>query len=170
MRNNWLWLMDLDVGSPYNFPVDPVASHSFGGHLFSNIGSFMDNSLHQCRHFLVPGSFAIEGAMNYMSKLAGALLFLFSGCNSSNIAGEITGKSQGSNNRSCESSSLGRHITSCGQNLNRCFKSEGKFATPDAFKNISGLILKLLFREVERIQLYPLLSLAAALVPPFDNM
>lgn len=162
--------MDLDGGSPYIFSVDPLTSNGLGDHLFSQISSFMDNSLYHCRSFSVTGSLAVEGAFNHISKIAGALLFLFSRGSPSNIRREITGNPQGSKPRRLKSCSQVRHITSSRQNVRGfqfSFRSKGISAIP-AIDKISSFLLKLV--EAEKLQLYPMLSLAAALVPPFDDM
>lgn len=173
MRNNWLWFMDLDGGSPYFFPVEPLAVNSFGGHMFSQITSFMDNSFYQHRHLSMPGSLAIEGAFNHIAKLAGALLFVFSRGSSLNMTTEIPGDPHGSKPRSSRYFLQVKHITSSRQNLKKfcfSFRSQGESGMPVMFGKISSFVSKLLFREAERLQSFSVLSLAAALVPPLDNL
>lgn len=173
MRNNWLWFMDLDGESPYIFPVDPLALHSFGDNVCSQISLLMDNSFHQFRHLSVPGSLAIEGAFNHITKLAGALLFVFSGRSSLNMMREIGGNSHGSKPRRFRYRSQVNHITSNRQNFKRfCFSfgSKGEFGMPVLFGKISCFVSKLLHREAKRLQSHSILSLAAALIPPFDNL
>lgn len=162
--------MDLDGESPYIFSMDHLTSYGLGGHLFSQISSFMDDSLYHCRSFSVTGNLAVEGAFNHISKIAGALLFLFSRGSSSNIRREITGNPQGSKPRGLKSCSQVMHITSSRQNFRGfhfSFRSKGKSAIPFIDK-ISSFLLKPF--EAQKLQLYPMLSLAAALVPPFDDM
>lgn len=164
--------MDLDGGSPYILPMEPLTSHGLGGHLFSQISSLVDNSIYNYSYLSVPGSLAIEGAFNHISKLAGALLFLFSSGSSSNIRREIVGSPQGSKPRGLKSSSHFRLITSSRQNFNGIhfgFRSNAKYTIP-VIDKISRIISKLFHIEAEKLKLYPMLSLAAALVPPFDDM
>ncbi|KAM6541922.1 hypothetical protein CsatB_006369 [Cannabis sativa] len=172
MRNNWLWFMDLDGGSPYIFPVEPLAMNSFGGHMFSQITSFMDNPFYQHSHLSsIPGSLAIEG-FNHIAKLAGAILFVLSSGSSVNIR-EISGSPHGSKTRSCTSFSQVKHITSSKQNFKKfcfSFRSQGDSRMPVIFGKISSFVSKLVFREAERLQSFSVLSLAAALVPPLDNI
>ena len=173
MRNNWLWFMDLDGGSPYIFPMEPLALNSFGGHMFSQITSFMDNSFYQHKHLFIPGSLAIEGTFNHVAKLAGAILLVFSKSSSLNMTREILGDPHSSKPRSYRSFSQVKHITSTRQNFKKfCFgfRSQGEFRMPVIFGKISSFVSKILFREAERLQSYSILSLAAALVPPLDNM
>ncbi|PON39631.1 Chalcone isomerase [Trema orientale] len=171
MRNNWLWFMDLDGGSPYIFPVEPLAMNNFGCHQFSQISSFMDNSFYQYRHLSIPGSLAIEGAFNHIAKLAGALLLVFSSGSSLNLTREITGDPHGPKPRSCRSFSQVKHIASSRQNFRKLrfgFRSQGESGMPVIFGKISSFVSKLLLAE--RLQSHSFLSLAAALVPPLDNI
>ncbi|GMY29078.1 fatty-acid-binding protein 2 [Fagus crenata] len=173
MRNNWLFFIDLDGGSPDIVPIEPLVLHNFGGHLFSQISSFMDNSILQSQNLHVPGSLALQEAFNCMSKLAGALLFWCSSTSTSNMARDISSSTHGSKPRSCTSNTQVKRITSIRHNLagfRYRFRSKGKSATPVLFGKISSFTMKLLFQETERLQSYPLLSLAAALVPPFHNL
>lgn len=170
MRNDWLGFMDLDGGSQYIFPIEFLTSYGLGGHLFSQIGSFVDDSIYHCGS--VPGSLAIEGAFNHISKIAGAFLFLFSSGSSSNIRREIAGKQQGSKPRGLKSCSLVRHITSNRQNFRGfhfSYRFKEKCAIP-VIDKISRFVMKHFYGEADKVQLYPMLSLAAALVPPFDDM
>ncbi|KAL5559551.1 hypothetical protein UlMin_035762 [Ulmus minor] len=166
--------MDLDGGgSPYIVPIDPLASHGLGIHVFSHISSFMDNSMYQYRHFSVPGSLAFEGAFNHIAKLAGAILFLFSSGTSTNITREIAGNPHDSKSRSCESSLQVKHIVCSRQNLKKIrfsFRPKGEPSAQALLGRISNFVSKLMYREAERLQSFPVLSLAAALVPPFDNI
>lgn len=164
--------MDLDEGSPYNFPVEPLILHSFRGHMFSQIGLFMDNSLHQCRYFHVPGSLALEGAFNHISKLAGALLCFFSCGPNTNATREIEGNWHGSQPGSSRYSHV-KHITSGRQNLigfHFGFASKGESANSVVFGKISAFVMQFLQREAEKLHSHPMLSLASGLVPPFGSL
>ncbi|KAL4650607.1 hypothetical protein ACB092_01G099600 [Castanea dentata] len=173
MKNTWLFFIDLDRGTPDNFPIEPIVLHNFGGHLFSQISLFVDNSIHQSRNLYVPGSLALQEAFNCMSKLAGALLFWCSSMSTSNIARDIAGRMHGSEPRNCTSSAHVKNITSSRHNLagfHFRFRSKGKSGAPAIFGKISSFMMKLLFQEAKRVQSYPLLSLAAAFVTPFNNL
>jgi hypothetical protein len=172
MRNNWLFFMDLDGSSRDIFPIEPLVLHNYGGHLFSQISSFVDNSIYQSRNLYAPGSIALREAFSCVSKLAGALLFWVSSTSTSNLTQDIASSSHGPEPKSCASSTQVKHIISSRQNLAgfRFIRSKGKSSTPLRFDKISSFMMKLMSREAKRLQSYPLLSLAAALVPPFDNL
>ncbi|GLT73348.1 hypothetical protein SLA2020_452150 [Shorea laevis] len=141
MRNNWLFFIDLDGSSRDIFPIEPLVLHNYGGNLFAQISSFVDNSIYQSRNLYAPGSLALREAFNCVSKLAGALLFWISSTSTSNLTQDIASSSHGSETKSCASST-----------------------------QISSFMMKLMSREAKRLQSYPWLSLAAALVPPLDNL
>ncbi|KAK9273037.1 hypothetical protein L1049_017844 [Liquidambar formosana] len=173
MRNNWLFFPDLDGGSPYSFPSEHLVSHGFGGHLFYQISSFVDNSLCQSRYLYVPGSLALQEAFNCISKFAGALLFWFSSGSNSNINCKSSGYSHGSRSGSHKSSAQVKHITSSRQNITGfrfSSRSKRESGSPVIFGNIMSSTIRHMFKEAEQLQSLPVLSLAAALVPPFDNL
>ncbi|KAF2285064.1 hypothetical protein GH714_037690 [Hevea brasiliensis] len=173
MGNNWLIFMNPDDGCPYIFPIEPLLSQSLLGHTFSQLNSFVDNSLHQSRFLYIPGSMAFQEALNCMSKLAGALLFWFTSTSSSNLTQQISGNQQGPRPGSSQSLTQVKHITSTKRNLTGFrfgFRSKGESSSPVVFGKISSFMMRLLCREAERLQSFPVLSLAAALVPPFENL
>lgn len=166
MPNNWLFLLDLDGESRYILPMVPFASHNFHGHIFSHVSSFVDKSL--CHS----GTAAIQDAYGSISKISGALLLLFSGTSSSRLYRKISNNVHGSDSGSSRSIDL-KHITSCRQNFaGFCSTSLSKrgSAINLAFEKISSFMVKHLRRELERLQSCSVLSLAAALVPPSDNL
>ncbi|KAK1550126.1 hypothetical protein Q3G72_014207 [Acer saccharum] len=161
MRNDWFFFMDLDGGNPYNLPTE-FFSNNLGGHLFSQPG-----------YLWIPGSLTLQEAFNCISKFAGALLFLFSSGSSSNLSREIAGNQHGLKSGSCESSAQVKHITSSGHNLagfHFSSKPNGESANPVNFSKISSSVIRNLIREGERLQSCSVLSLAAAVIPPFDNL
>uniref|UniRef100_A0A5B6ZKE7 Putative fatty-acid-binding protein 2 n=1 Tax=Davidia involucrata TaxID=16924 RepID=A0A5B6ZKE7_DAVIN len=173
MRNNWLFFMDLDGGSPYIFPMEPFAPHSFGAHLLSQISSFVDSSIYHSRYLYPPGNLALPEAFNCISNFAGALLFWFAGGSNSTIHGNLSGNSHGSNLRSYKSPMQVKHITATRQNLTVFhFNSrlEGEYSNPNIFVKISSFNVRQLCKEAEQLQSFPMLSLATALVPPFDKV
>ncbi|XVE97772.1 hypothetical protein REPUB_Repub03eG0047600 [Reevesia pubescens] len=175
MRNHWLFFMDLDGGgSPYIFPMEPFVSNGLGVHLFSQFSSLVDSSLYHSKHLYVPGSLVFQEAFSCMSKFTGALLFWFSSVSTSHLSRDISaGNQHGLKSGSCRSSAQVRHISSCRNNLagfHFASESRGQSVTPLVFGKISSYAMKHLFGEVEALQSFPLLSLAAALIPPFDNL
>ncbi|XP_043722678.1 fatty-acid-binding protein 2 [Telopea speciosissima] len=170
MRNGWFFLMDVDGGSPYILPTEPLISQNFGGHLLSHIGSFVDSSLYLSRYLNVPGSLALQEAFGCISKFAGALLFLFSSGSNGHV--KPLGSSHGSNLRNCKTCSQVKQVTSCRHNtigLQFNFRSRGESSTPFLFGKIARSTIRHLCKEFEQLQSIPVLSLAAALVPPFDK-
>ncbi|XVE70830.1 hypothetical protein DITRI_Ditri10aG0101700 [Diplodiscus trichospermus] len=175
MRNNWLFFIDLDGGgSPYVFPVEPFLSNGLGAHLFSQFSSLVDSSLYHSQHLHVPGSLAFREAFSCMSNFACAILFWFSSTSTSNLSRDILAGSQhGLKSGSCKSSVQVKHIASCKNNLAGFhFPSESRdqSATPRVFGNISSSAVRHFFGEAKALQSFPLLSLAAALIPPLDNL
>ncbi|KAH1056932.1 hypothetical protein J1N35_034997 [Gossypium stocksii] len=175
MRNTWLFFMDLDGGgSPYIFPMEPFVSNGLGAHLFSQFSSFIDSSLYHSKHLYVPGSLAFREAFSCMSKFTGAILFWFSSMSTSKLSRDISSGNQRSlESRSCQSSALVKHIFSCKNNLagyRFASDSRGLFATPLVFGKISSYAMRSFFGEAEALRHIPLLSLAAALIPPLDNL
>uniref|UniRef100_A0A5B7AAM5 Putative fatty-acid-binding protein 2 n=2 Tax=Davidia involucrata TaxID=16924 RepID=A0A5B7AAM5_DAVIN len=163
MQNNWLFFMDLDGNSPYIFPMEPFAPH-----LLSQISSVVDSSLYHSRYLYVPSNLALQEAFNCISKFAGALLFWFAGGSNSTI---YRGNSHGSNHRSYKSYPQVKHITSTRQNLSAFHINsglKGESSNQGFFGKILSFNLSHLCKEAEQLQSFPVLSLAAALVPPFD--
>ncbi|XP_057957770.1 fatty-acid-binding protein 2 isoform X2 [Malania oleifera] len=173
MHNSWFFFMDLDGGSPYIVPTDPLNSYGIGSRLFSHFASFADNSIYQSQYLHVPGSVALQEAFNCISKLAGALVFWFSSSSNYNTGQKLSGNSHGSKPPSCKASTQVKSISSTTHSLNGfCFKfrSSGQSVTPVLFNKISKFTMRHLCREAEWLQSFPVLSLAAALVPPFKNV
>jgi hypothetical protein len=173
MRNNWFFFMDLDGESQYMFPLEPLLSQGFGANLFSQLSSFVDNPLHQSRFLYVPGTMAFQEALNGMSKLAGGLIFWFTSASSSNLSRQISGNQISLTPGSCRSSAQVKNSTSTRCDLAGLgFGSVSKVESspPVVFSTISSFVMRLLLGEAERLQSFPVLSLAASLVPPFDNL
>ncbi|XVE53830.1 hypothetical protein DITRI_Ditri03aG0033400 [Diplodiscus trichospermus] len=173
MRNNWLFFMDLDGGSPYIFPMEPFVSNGLGAHLFFQFSSFVDSSLYHPKHLYVPRSLAFEEAFSCMSKFAGALLFWLSSTSTSNLSRDISAGNQRSlKSGSSKSSALVKHIASCKNNLAGFhFDSESRgLSVPFVFGKISSFAMRHFFGQAETLQSFPPLSLAVALIPPFDNL
>eukprot|EP00262_Sarcandra_glabra_P010965 TRINITY_DN26671_c0_g1_i1.p1 TRINITY_DN26671_c0_g1~~TRINITY_DN26671_c0_g1_i1.p1 ORF type:complete len:436 (-),score=44.54 TRINITY_DN26671_c0_g1_i1:386-1693(-) len=177
MRNNWLFFthLDLDSGYPYTFLTESHLSYGLGGHLWSQFGSFVDSSLYHSKQFYIPGSLAVQGAFSCISKFAGALLFwLSSGPNSnSNFLRSISGNSRRPSPRNCQSCMQVKRTITCSHNLagfDFSSRSRDKSAAPLIFGKILNSTVGHFWRDVEHLQSIPALSLAAALVPPFNNI
>uniref|UniRef100_A0A6N2NK33 Chalcone isomerase domain-containing protein n=1 Tax=Salix viminalis TaxID=40686 RepID=A0A6N2NK33_SALVM len=173
MRNNWLFFMDLDGESQYMFPLEPLLSQGFGANLFSQLSSFVDSPLHQSRFLYVPGTMAFQEALNRISKLAGGLIFWFTSASSSNLSRQISHNQRSPTPGSCRSFAHVNNSTSTRCDLAGSgfgSVSKGGSSPPVVFSTISRFVMRLLLREAERLQSFPFLSLAASLVPPFDNL
>ncbi|KAL2237212.1 UNVERIFIED_CONTAM: Fatty-acid-binding protein 2 [Sesamum indicum] len=169
MGNNWLFFIEPDGSSSGIFPMDPLLPHSLGGHWLCHITSFVDNS----RYIYVPGSLALQEAFNCMSKFAGALVIWFAGGSSSNMKQKLPGHHIRSHSSCSKSSTQVKHISSVRHDLTAFFRNSRirrKSAIPVVFGKISSSALKQICKQAERLQSFPVLSLAAALVPPFTNV
>ena len=165
--------MDLDGESQYMFPVEPLLSQGFGANLFSQLSSFVDNPLHQSKFLYVPGTMAFQEALNGMSKLAGGLIFWFTSASSSNLSRQISCNQISPTPGSFRSSAQVKNSTSTRCDLAGLgFGSVSKVESspPVFFSTISSFVMRHLFGEAERLQSFPVLTLAASLVPPFDNL
>ncbi|KAL3500864.1 hypothetical protein ACH5RR_039957 [Cinchona calisaya] len=159
--------MDPNGDSSIIFPMDPLVPHSFSTHFLSHIVAFADNS----RYLYVPGSLALQEAFNCFSKFAGSLFIWFASGSNSNI--DHIGKHDGSypRNRKCDAQ-LKRTISQ-GQKFKGVFGNctcEGKWGMPLILGKISRFSMKHLYMEAEQLCSLSPLSLAAALVPPFNNV
>ena len=173
MRNDWLLFMDLNGESQYMFPLEPLLSQGFGDNLFSQVSSFVDNPLHQLNFLYVPETMVFQEALNRISKLAGGLIFWFTSASSSNLSQQISGNQRPSRPGSCKSPAQVRNSTAAAHDLaglGFSSISKGESSPPVGFSKISNFVTRLLHREAERLQSFPLLSLAAAVVPPSGNL
>ncbi|GMJ07565.1 fatty-acid-binding protein 2 [Hibiscus trionum] len=176
MSNNWLHFMDLDGGSSDIFPMETFVSSGFGAHLFSQFNSFVDSSLYHSKQLYVPGSLAFREAFSCVSNFTGVVLFCFSSMSTSKLSRDVSssGNNQcGLKSGSYKSSALVKHIASCKNNITGfCFASDsrGLSASPLDIGTISSFAMRNFFGEAEALQHIPLLLLAAALIPPLDNL
>ncbi|KAG9457307.1 hypothetical protein H6P81_001815 [Aristolochia fimbriata] len=153
MRFNWLFfpILDLDDGSkciiPTEFDLYP--------------GSF----------FHVPGSLALQEVFCCISKVAGALLFCVSGSSNIRSKHSLSHKGNGSTNSHFYSQAK-QSSPLMSERLVLQFKAGGsaESAPPFYIGGILSCALRNLRREVEQFQSFPFLALAAAIVPPFDNV
>lgn len=165
--------MDPDWGSPYIVTVDSLGPQKFGGHLWSQFSSFLDNSLYTSRYSFVPESLALEEAFNCISAATGSLLFWFSGGSNSNITGKLSGNSLASDPRSWKYPAQVKHTTASRHNLagfSFGSSSKGKSGTPKIFGKILSFTRRQLLNAAEELLSFALVSLPVALVPPFNNL
>ncbi|KAL1532633.1 fatty-acid-binding protein 2-like isoform X1 [Salvia divinorum] len=155
MGNNWLFFVEPDGNAGGIFPIDPILPHNLGAHWISHIVSLVDNS----RHLLVPGSMALQEAFSCMSKFAGALVIWCARGSNANVKRKLPGDRHLGYLSTCSTASTQvRHISSTRRDLT------------GVFNKISSFTLKQLSKEAQWLQTFPMLSLAAALVPPLTNV
>ncbi|KAK4353269.1 hypothetical protein RND71_028787 [Anisodus tanguticus] len=162
MRNNSPNFMNGDWGSSEMFPVDPLMPYS---NILSHISLIVDGF----RNLYVPGSQALQEAFKCSSKCAGALLVWFASGSNSRVHNQISGGHQGSRSRmsiQAQQTASSRHNFMELFWLSRC---KGKITIPVIFSKFSKFTMKQMYKEAKHLQSIPVLSLAAALAPPFDN-
>ncbi|GER35365.1 chalcone-flavanone isomerase family protein [Striga asiatica] len=165
MGSNRFFFIEPDGGSMGSFSMDPLLPQS--AHWLTHIASMVDNS----RHLFLPGSLVLQDAFNCMSKFACALVLRFGSGSNCNINRKLPGNNLGSHSNA--SSTQVKHISSVRQDVSRFFwnsKHRMKSGIPVVFGKVSSFALKQICKEAERLQCFPVLSLAAALVPPFTNI
>nr|QBF29384.1 chalcone isomerase [Crocus sativus] len=175
MRNNWVFFtsFDIDGGGHYTFPTDSQLSQGFGANLLSHFSSLVDLSLHHSSHFVNSGSLALQEAFSCMSKFAGAFVLWSSTRPNSNIPRKSSSKPRGSTSRNYQSSAPIKHVTASRKGPVELLFSSGSdagFATPMVFAKLARSAFWHLWKHVEQNKFFPVLSLSAALVPPFDNL
>ncbi|KAJ8527102.1 hypothetical protein K7X08_029579 [Anisodus acutangulus] len=162
MRNNSPNFMNGDWASSEMFPIDPLMSYA---NILSHISLIVDSS----RNLYVPGSQALQEAFKCFSKCAGALLVWFASGSNSRVNNQISGGHQGSRSRmsiQAQQTASSRHNFMELFWLSRC---KGKITIPVIFSKVSKFTMKQMYKEAKHLQSIPVLSLAAVLVPPFDN-
>ncbi|KAL3844293.1 hypothetical protein ACJIZ3_001696 [Penstemon smallii] len=138
---------------------DPLLPLSLGGNFLSHITSFVDNS----RYIYV------QEAFNCVSKFAGALVLWLASGSKSNFNRKMPGNRIGSHSNCPIHSTQVKSISSV-KGFFWKSKYRRKSSIPLDFSKISSLALNQICKEAERLQSFPLLSLAAALVPPFTKL
>ncbi|OIW12076.1 hypothetical protein TanjilG_15316 [Lupinus angustifolius] len=157
MNNYWLSFMDSD--SDILFPFN---SFIFG----SNLLHYNDSS----RNFYVPGSLSIPQAFERVTTLAGALLLWFSSCSSSNLVQDIAGSmNHGSQFGTATMGSVKVKPNVAGFGFPFRLKRKSSSRALSLGK-ISSFAMRLIWREAKKFQSFHVLSLAAALVPPIQNL
>lgn len=172
MRNNWLFFMDPDGGSPYIYSIESI-SNSFGGHLLSHVTSFVDNSVYGSRHLYAPGSAAIQEAFSCVSRFAGAVLLWLSSRSNPNIRHRLSGDLHISEPKNWKSHATVDQTCSWKHDFaGFCVgsMSKGKASGWLPFGKASNFTIGLFCGEVQGLESIPVFTLAATLVPPLDNM
>lgn len=159
-HNNWLFFMHLDGLDPYLLPSDPLISNGLGLQLLSHVGSVVENSLHPVRCILVPGGVALREAFSCIFKLAGAFIWC---SGASNFRSKLP-KSHASKQGSSNSSQLNL------RGFKSCSRIPHEHLASLFCQKVSSFSIKHLFKRDEKFQSVPVLSLAAALIPPLDNL
>ncbi|KAK6927208.1 hypothetical protein RJ641_005799, partial [Dillenia turbinata] len=150
MRNNgWIFFMNGDTGSPYLLPSDPLLLNGFG--LLAQIHPLVDSSINTFRHT----SLSLREAFRCISKFASSSFFGFSARSALNAARKFPDASIQS---SCKiSTQINKDIASFGHTLMEYYFNYN-YTTQHMFKYAA------------KLQKFPVLALAAAMVPPFNNM
>lgn len=153
------------------FSIEPShLSQGFGGHLVSQFASFIDGTTNCHNSLHMPGRITL-GAMKYVSKFAGTVfLWLSTGFNH-NSRQRLSDSSHGSRFR--RSQSPVNHVTSCEPDLLGLqfgSISQSSNGMPVFFASVATTTIRRLWKEIEQLRFHPMLSAAAALVPPFDHM
>ncbi|KAI4337195.1 hypothetical protein L6164_015641 [Bauhinia variegata] len=173
MRNNWLSNMDSEGVSPDIFSLESFVFQNFGSHFFSQLSSSVDSSIYHSRSVYVPGTLALQEAFSHVSRFAGSFLVWFCSGTSSNIAHDVSRSLHGRQFGSSSASIQVKRLSSARDILagfGFMFRSRWKSPAPVALRKISSFTMKLLLQEAKRLQSYPVFYLAAALIPPFQNL
>lgn len=155
MRICWLFLTNLDFNGGYP-DIVPIESHIY------NSG-----------YYNIPGSFALQEAFSCISKFAGALLFLISGGQNPNAPHKLSRNSHGSRSGNRQALTPDKHITSYGHSIMKLrigSRSSVESVTNVLFSKIVNSTIGHLWKEVEQLEQLPIFSLAAAFVPPYENL
>ncbi|BAT82486.1 hypothetical protein LR48_Vigan07g254900 [Vigna angularis] len=157
MNNDFVWLPSL-----YSDPE-----------VFTYLEPFMlRNSLSsRCMHSLAnnPGSFAIGEALGHVSRFAGAFLVWLSRTSSFNVACSLRGSPPPPPPPRFGSAQVKAVATNVSL-FGFPFRSKRKSFASVKLGKISSLAMKMIWSEAKRLRSLPILSLAAALVPPFQNL
>ncbi|XP_021755566.1 fatty-acid-binding protein 2-like [Chenopodium quinoa] len=154
-------VMDLDGGGdPYKMLLnDPILS-------------IVDNSLHHSKYLLAPASVALTEAFTCFSKFAGSIVLFFSG------SSQIQTKFNSDSNLPKPSNSFGqsKHNAPSTKPYRRlpvtvsCFRfPHESFAALFGHKFSAFSLRHFLRAAADDVKPFPVLSLAAALIPPLDH-
>ncbi|MQL78046.1 hypothetical protein Taro_010474, partial [Colocasia esculenta] len=144
-------------------PMESCLSHGSGGNLLPHFISLVCGSVECPKRLFLSGSMAFQGAVNCVYKFAGGLFLLFS---------------DGSNKKlprwlgiSHDSLSRSRECRTCRKELARLqfgYISQFGDGAPVLLAKVAISTIGRLWKEIEQLHSYPILSLTTALVPPSD--
>ncbi|PKA49579.1 Fatty-acid-binding protein 2 [Apostasia shenzhenica] len=165
--------MDRNGGRPYIFSIDSDISQGPGAYWLSQFCSFVDMSLYSSNHLFNSGSLALQEALSCISKFAG-VVFVWLSSSSKSSTGRRTLRSDHGGSNSCDyqSHSQIKQYT-CRKKIEGLHfnaKPDVQSAITLAFAKLANSTAKRLWKELGQTQAFPVLSLAAALIPPFDNL
>lgn len=164
MRNNWFLFSNLDIDGGYSniFPADPNLSQGLGAEFLSH-----------SNHFITSGSLALQETFSCISKFAGTLFIWSSTRSNFNIFRKLSRSSRGSIPRSNLFSTQIKHAISSRQEpfwLHFAAGADAGSGIPVFFAKLASSTLRFLEKQVQKHPTFSVLSLAAALIPPFDNL
>lgn len=111
-----------------------------------------------------PGSFAIGEAFGHVSRFAGAFLVWLSRASTFNVPCSLRGSPPRFG--SAQVKAVATNVSLFGFP----FRSKRKSFESVKLGKISSFAMKMIWSEAKRLRSLPILSLAAALVPPFQNL
>ncbi|XP_073011213.1 fatty-acid-binding protein 2 [Typha latifolia] len=172
MKNTWSFFtnLDHDGGFPHGFLTETQVSQFFGLSLLPRLSSLVDSSLSHSKHLYISGNAALQESFSCLNKFAGAFfVWLSTGANSYMIH-RLSSNTCGSNSRGYGSQI--KHVTSCIRNLAGLHFSHLKeeHGVQLLLARIANSAVGRLWKEIERDHACHILSLAAAIIPPFDNI
>lgn len=175
MRADWLFFTNLDIDGGFQnmCPTEPNLSQGFGSQFLLQFGSLVDNSLHHSNHFITSGGLALQDTLSCISKFAGTFFIWSSSRSNFNVFRRLSKISRGPSQRNNLPCTQIEHVSSLRQNPSVLHFGFGPDGGPGFLAFISKLAssaLSFLWKQVHNNQAFPVLSLAAALVPPFDNL
>ncbi|XP_026430146.1 fatty-acid-binding protein 2-like isoform X2 [Papaver somniferum] len=170
MRHRFVF-MDHDGRSTYKSPTEYQLRHSCGDHLLCQITSLVDSSLYHSKCLSSTGTSVIREALDCIFKFTGALIFPFASGAKSKLHRNLSGDQHGSKHRNHQFCLQGKQIYP--RNLMEFkFGSESR-SKSDPFAILSNFLastIRCILNDVQQLPLFPVLSLASALIPPFDNL
>lgn len=165
--------MNLDDGSPHIFSMDSNMLEGFGVNYLSHLCSIVEFSLLNSNHLVSSGSIALKEAFGCISKFAGALfVWLSTGSNHSSGRKISRNISRGSNVTNHQVLFQIKHITCTNKikGLHFFSGSDLQSAIPFVFSKFANSTTRRLWKEFGQCQAFSVLSLAAAVIPPFENL
>lgn len=171
MPNNWLFFSNLDTDGGYHdlLSSKPNLTQGLGAHFLSHFGSILDISFNHSNQFIESGSSALQESFSFLSKAAGTIFIWSSTKSKSNKFSKLSRNSQGScNGKKVSSSAQYKLDTALGHKPSMVEFGFGSEAA--IFTKLASSTLNFLYKQVRKNHAFTILSLAVALVPPFDNL